>query len=54
MWTGWYLPNDWYAGEEQMSYFKGDRTVNANRHAIQEGPSYCVRLLVFDYDYSDD
>lgn len=49
--TGTYYPNDCTIMDlSYIGWSIGDRTVDRNRAAPLEGPSYCVRLLVFDYN----
>lgn len=55
MMTGTYYPKDYPASERlnqlySVCWSKGDKTVYRQMAAWNEGPSYCVRLLVFDYE----
>lgn len=47
-----YWPNDPFVSEQGCLYLwtHRDLTTRYNNFAANEGPSYCVRLLVFDYD----
>ncbi len=57
MWTGVYWPKDGLiAADGKVSYgwSKGDHTTQRNNAACLEGPSYCVRLIVFETDDTSD
>lgn len=52
MYTGTYWPKDGLVvnGLQSVGWTKGDKTAFRQRAAYCEGPSYCVRLLVFSYE----
>lgn len=45
MWTGVYLPNDHY---NKFQWTRGNCSQACNNAHWNEGPSYCVRLIVFE------
>lgn len=55
MWTGVYWPKDAPCGVADgfIMYTTRNQSNLLNNASWLNGPSYCVRLLVFDYDYDD-
>lgn len=45
MYTGAYYPNDTFGN---VTWVKGDKTHLRNNEHWNEGPSFCVRLIVFE------
>lgn len=52
MFTGIYWPGSSPGGS--YSWLRGDRTTIANNNHWTEGPSHCVRLIVFEVPAEGD
>lgn len=45
-----YWPKDGLSGDSNPEFYKGDITNQVIRFGDNEGPSFSIRLLVFNYE----